>query len=305
MKTKIIKHLRLASACILLFSISMLGQVSTRPIEGQISPTLRNAVYVEGGSKEQTLDFYWPTKTPTATVLFIHGGGLVEIGERRSSDAYKNVCIRFVSAGIACATMDYRLAPSHKWPAMPNDVAAAIVKVRHLITERKGNPDRLFLFGHSSGCQLAAIVGTEQQYLRRVSLSTKNIAGIVPMGCVLDRWDAAFRNVKPEMIRERFVQDEGETDRYTSAEDLLSANPSFHLGPHVPKTLVILADDERFTPPILEQGSRFVRRLRELKVRAEIVIVPGTHMSSISEFGQPKNNLLNLITEFMNDRTRQ
>jgi acetyl esterase len=76
-----------------------------------------------------------------------------------TSLAYAHVCEPFVAVGIACATMDYRLAPKHSWPAMPDEVAAAVVKVRQVVAARGGGP-RVFLFGHSSACQLAAVVGT-------------------------------------------------------------------------------------------------------------------------------------------------
>jgi hypothetical protein len=78
------------------------------------------------------------------------------------------------------------------------------------------------------------------------------MAGVVPMGCVLDRWDAALRRATPDQIQSRFAENTDETNRYRSAADLLDANPSFHLGAHVPPTLVIVADDERFMPAVLD-----------------------------------------------------
>ncbi len=263
-----------------------------------------NVPYVKDGLPDQTLDFYWPTGKPTATVLFIHGGSLMESGERRTAAAYRDVCQPFVAAGFGCATMDYRLAPTHKWPAMPQDVASAIVTLRQLVAARGGEPDRLFLFGHSSGCQLAAIVGADQTYLKAVGLTSRNLGGVIPMGCVLDRWDAVQRRVTVENIRAQFAQDSLETSRYATAEDLLGANPSRHLGSHMPPTLVVVAEDERFMPPVLEQGARFVRRLLEARVPANLVIVPGTHMSSITNLKQPGNPTFAAIRAFMEDSLR-
>jgi len=269
----------------------------------QVGPSvevMRNVSYVAGGTVDQRLDFYWPPGAQDS-VLFVHGGSLVEIGERRTSPAYQDVCRPFVQQRIACATIDYRLAPTHKWPVMPEDVAAALVHVRSLIAARGGQPDRLVLFGHSSGCQLAAIVAADPGYLKAVGLSTAQLGGVVPMGCVLDRWDAALRRATPDQIQSRFADDAGETQRYRTAADLLGANPSFHVGAHVPPTLVIVAEDERFSPAVLEQGARFVRRLREARVPADLVVVRGTHMSSIEEIGRSDSDVFAHVLAFIKD----
>lgn len=90
--------------------------------------SIRDHAYVSGGTTDQRLDFYWPAQA-RVTVLFIHGGSLVESGERRTSAPYRTVCAPLVAAGVGCATIDYRLAPTYKWPAMPRDVAAAVAAV--------------------------------------------------------------------------------------------------------------------------------------------------------------------------------
>lgn len=263
---------------------------------------LKDIPYVENGGPDQVLDLYWPAATPNAVVLFIHGGSLQESGERRSSPAYAHVCEPFVAAGIACATMDYRLAPKHSWPAMPDDVAAAVVKVRQLVAARGGGP-RLFLFGHSSGCQLAAVVGTNPAYLGRVGLKPSDLAGIIPMGCTLDREDAALRGLTAEQIRKPLARDAQEIATYGNAENWLSANPAGFLGKHVPPALVIVAREERFMPPILEQGARFVRGLLEAGVQADLVIVPGRHMSSIESIGLSGDPTFAAIRKFIHQES--
>jgi acetyl esterase/lipase len=163
--------------------------------------------YVDGGTPDQVMDIHWPAARPKATVLFIHGGSLQASGERRDSPPYRNVCKPFVSAGIACASMDYRLAPTYAWAAMPDDVAAAVVTLRRLIDQRGGDPQRLFLFGHSSGCHLAAVVATNPQYLKAQGLVPRDLAGIIAMGCTLDHDDAALRGFTADAIRVPFSRD--------------------------------------------------------------------------------------------------
>ena len=257
--------------------------------------------YAPNGTPDQVMDIYWPTSRPTATVLFIHGGSLQQSGEHRDSPPYRNVCTQFVANGVACATMDYRLAPANKWPAMPNDVALAVSHLRKLLAAGKGDPSKIFLFGHSSGCHLAAIVATNGAYLQTVGLKTTDIAGIIPMGCILDRDDATLRHLTPDAIRAQFMRDAEDVATFGTPENYLAANPASFIGKHVPPTLVVVADAERFMPPVMEQGARFVRLLLENDVPANMVVVPGTHMASIAAVSKPGDPALAAILHFIAD----
>lgn len=261
----------------------------------------RDVPYVSDPHPEQHLDFTWPDGGAASTVLFLHGGSLLESGERRTSPRYADVCEPFVRSGIACATTDYRLAPSFTWPAMPHDVAAAVRRVRELVSDRGGDPSRLFLFGHSSGCQLAGVLGTDPSNLATVDLEPSDLAGAILMGCVLDNYDAALRGAVADEIREGFRRSESDVERYGTAENWLSANPSRFIGPHVTPVLVVVARQERFFPAILEQGARFVRRLKEADVPAELVIVPGSHRSSIEDVDEPDDPTFRAVRNFIED----
>lgn len=257
--------------------------------------------YVAGPHLEQHMDLHWSEGPFDATVLFVHGGGLDENGERRDSEPwYAHVCSTLAAHGVACATMDYRLFPGFSWPAMPLDVAAAVAAVRERVAGRGGDPGRLFLFGHSSGCHLVASVGMNPEYLASVNLDPSDLAGIVPMGCTLDRFDAAVRGATAETIRDGFRASD-DSAKFVTAEGWISANPAHFVGPHVPPTLVVVAEAERFFPSILEQGARVVRRLKEDDVPAELVIVPGTHESSISDLDRPGDPTLALVLAFIAD----
>lgn len=255
--------------------------------------------YVKDGSADQVMDFYWPASKPSASVLFIHGGSLQQSGERRTSTAYAHVCEPFVAAGIACGSLDYRLAPSHVWPAMPDDVASGVAKMRALIADRGGDPHKLFLFGHSSGCLLAAILGTNPQYLAKVGLKPSDLGGVIAMGCTLDREDAAIRQLTADVIRQPFSRDATEVATFGTAENWLSANPAGFIGPNLPPFLVVVAQAERFMPAVLEQGSRFVRRMLEERNIADLVIVPGRHMTSIADVTKPGDPTFAAIREFI------
>ena len=277
----------------------MLAMVVLLPAASSGEKALTNLPYADPPHAEQHLDFYWPEKGAEQAILFIHGGSLKESGERRSSETYANVCSPFVAVGIGCATIDYRLHPSFKWPAMPDDVVSAIVRVRELIAARGAEPDRLFLMGHSSGCTLAATVGTNPKFLAKRNLDSRAIAGVIAMGCVLDNFDVTVREATAEKIQGLLDHFDDYASLYGTPENWMDGVPSFHVGEHQPPTLVMVARRERFFPAVLEQGARFVRLALELRRPADLVIVPGTHRSSIEDLGKSGDPAFQAILAFM------
>lgn len=262
--------------------------------------SLHNQTYVRGGTADQVLDLDTPATPGFTTVIFIHGGSLQESGEKRTSPVYARVCEPFLAAGMACATIDYRLAPTHRWPAMPLDAAAAFKWVRDKVTALKGDPSRVFLFGHSSGCQLAAILGANPIYLASVGLRPSDVAGIIAMGCVLAPTEELTTAFTMEQLKAKWPNS-GETGTYGTLDQRLDSDPSRFIGPHMPPTLVVVAEAERFHPAILEQGAKFVRRLLDIRRPADLVIVPGKHYTSIRALPTPGDPTFAAIRRFIAD----
>lgn len=201
-----------------------------------VSEPERNRPYVNGGTPDQVLDFEVPAgATGFPAVVFIHGGSLQEGGERRASPVYARVCEPFVAAGTACATIDYRLAPTHTWPAMPLDAAAAVKWVRARVEALHGDPKRVFVFGHSSGCHLAAILGANPKYLASVGLKPSDLAGVIAMGCTLAPTEEWLTRLTMEQLKERYPKSR-EAATFGSLDEQLDSDPSRFLGPHMPPT---------------------------------------------------------------------
>ena len=89
---------------------------------------------VAGGKHEQQLDLHTLSNADFPTILFVHEDGLTS-GDRKD-EPYAKICATFQVIGIGCAATNYRLAPEHKWPAQPNDVAAAFAWLKHSIGAR-------------------------------------------------------------------------------------------------------------------------------------------------------------------------
>jgi acetyl esterase len=92
---------------------------------------------------------YEPDTDPAGTVVYYHGGGWV-IGSVHDWDA---VCRALaVASGARLISVDYRLAPEHRFPAATNDAFAA------LVWASDQHPDSpIVVAGDSSGGNLAAV----------------------------------------------------------------------------------------------------------------------------------------------------
>ena len=88
-------------------------------------------------------------------IVFLHGGGWV-LG---TLDSYDALCRALANAsGALVASVDYRLAPEHPFPAALEDSWAALLWAREHAAELGADPDRLAVAGDSAGGNIAAVL---------------------------------------------------------------------------------------------------------------------------------------------------
>lgn len=91
---------------------------------------------------------------PHPVLVFFHGSGFVVLGLDSHDDLCRRLC---VGASCVVVSVDYRLAPEHKFPAAPDDcLAATWWAVSHAL-EFGGDASRVALAGDSAGACLAAV----------------------------------------------------------------------------------------------------------------------------------------------------
>jgi arylformamidase len=131
-----------------------------------------------GAHAKQVLDFY-PAPDPanrSALVIFIHGGGWT-IGDKRSGTGDK--AKHFTGKGYAFASLDYQLVPDTDPAGQATDVASAIAYLRTQASTLGFDPDRIILSGHSAGAHLAALVSSDERYLKSAGVPLSAIRGTV------------------------------------------------------------------------------------------------------------------------------
>lgn len=138
----------------------------------------RDVPYIEKADKLQTLDVYAPAKGKGLPVVFwIHGGGW-QAGDKSEVHTKPEV---FNEKGFVFVSTNYRLLPKVDMATLTRDVAKAIRWVHDHIAEYGGDPKRLWIMGHSAGAQLAALLCTDERYLKEEGLSLAIIKGCVPV----------------------------------------------------------------------------------------------------------------------------
>jgi arylformamidase len=88
--------------------------------------------------------------------------------------------------GISVALIRHRPAPSHTHPAFAEDVASAIAWLIDHASELGVDPARVFLAGHASGAQVAALVALDPRYLDAEELDAKVLAGVILISGIYD-----------------------------------------------------------------------------------------------------------------------
>jgi acetyl esterase/lipase len=106
-----------------------------------------------GPHERHRLDlFAAPGSGDLPVILFVHGGGFVRGDKSTPGTPHnENVGLWACRSGMVGATMNYRLAPEHRWPSGAQDVAAAVAWLRANVAEHGGDPERIVLVGSSAG----------------------------------------------------------------------------------------------------------------------------------------------------------
>ena len=134
---------------------------------------VQNIAY--GTHSENKMDIYLPANKAdgTPSVVFFHGGRWTD----GNKDQYKFVGKTMAQIGYITIVPSTRSYPEVKFPLFIEDAALAVKKAHDLLPSYGGNPDNMFLMGHSSGAHVAAMVATDDKYIQAAGGRIQDIAG--------------------------------------------------------------------------------------------------------------------------------
>jgi acetyl esterase/lipase len=128
-----------------------------RPAETTDAVVQRDLAYEHVNGRAVRLDLYSPRNASSRlpVIIWLHGGGWSKGRKEGRSPA-----VSLVDDGYAVASVDYRLTDVASFPAQIEDCKAAVRWLRANSSKYNLDPDRIGVWGFSSGGHLAALLGT-------------------------------------------------------------------------------------------------------------------------------------------------
>ncbi|MDF1861023.1 MAG: carboxylesterase family protein [Verrucomicrobiales bacterium] len=192
------------------------------------------------------LDVYHPAKGAAAkgekvpVVVWFHGGGI--------SKGHRTIPVPLRNQGVIVVAANYRLSPMVKSPDYIEDAVAAVAWTFQNIESFGGDPDSIFLSGHSAGGYLASMVGFDPRYLKEHGIDANNIAGLIPF---------SGHSITHFTIR----KERGIGGKQAVVDELA---PLFHVKKEAPPTLLITGDRELEIYGRYEETAYFWRMMQEV-----------------------------------------
>jgi acetyl esterase/lipase len=242
-----------------------------------------------GKHARQVLDVFQPAGAKKApVVIFMHGGAFVRgekcIGGPGQGEVYDNVLIWLARHGYVGVNIEFRLAPEAAYPGGADDLAASIAWTRANIVQHGGNPDKIFVIGHSAG---GTHVGS-YAYDPAAGYLGRDVAGIVLISARL------FADVSPENpnaggVRAYFGEDESL---------YLQRSPITHAAASKLPVFIVNAEYEN---PLLDlYGLEFAHRIAVARRHAPryMRLPRHNHISIVAHFNSGEETLGREILDF-------
>jgi arylformamidase len=250
-----------------------------------------------------SLDIYRPPSSPTdaqqtksPVVVMIHGGGW-RTGDKANASQGKQKASFFTGHGFVYVSVNYRLSPAVQHPAHVEDVAKALAWLADHIASYGGDPERIFLMGHSAGAHLAALVISDESYLSSFGKSPARLKGVILL-------DSAAYDIARTV--EGFSEGAGARSLYENAfgadrQTWVQASPINHIDSkeNLPPFLVFYTARESSETISKE----FVQALQKAGVPAVAVLARGkNHQTLNRDIGRRDDGPSGLILEFLQSK---
>ena len=231
----------------------------------EVAPTTID--YTGADEVRQKMDYY-PAQGETtgAWILVIHGGGW-DSGDMKQLPELNSF---LANKGYAVFSMNYRLAPTAKWPAQKEDVHAAISYIRKNAYQMNLKPEMWAILGRSAGAQIAAA----SAYALPESQRPKSVLLFYGPTEMTFGYEVGSDNDILES-RNLLIQFLGGTP-YQATKTYDDASALEFLSEKTPPTLLLYGEFDRLV--WYKHGERLFERLKKLNVPTDFVSMPwATH----------------------------
>jgi acetyl esterase/lipase len=254
-----------------------------------------------GPRPSQLLDVWRPKELPAEpapVLIFVPGGAWIHGSRLLQGYALMS---HLAQQGWVCLSIDYRVAPHHRWPAHITDVKTAIAWARANVDKFGGDRDFVAIAGTSAGGHLAALAGlTPKDPEMQSELADSPDTSVDAVIGIYGRYDWEDRST---VERERFVDFlERVVVKRTIAKHpdvFRRASPIARVHAGAPPFLVIHGTGDSVIP--VEQARAFVERLRSVsRSVVSYIELPGAGHAFDMTDGSRTSSMATAIGLFLN-----
>jgi acetyl esterase/lipase len=244
---------------------------------------------VYNGVPDQKLNVFSPRKHRELkdVLVFIYGGNW-NSGKR---SLYSFLGNRMARKGIVTVIIDYPLGPQLTYREMVLASANALLWVTQNIKQYGGNPDKIFVSGHSAGGHIASLLTMDDQYFN--SLHAKNpIAGAILI-------DAAGVDLYNYLKQRKLSADHHYIKTFTNDPKIWKeASSLYHIHAGMPPIKMYVG--ERTYPALKKVNEQFYEALKKVAPETQFKIVKRKkHIPMITQFFWTWNPIYDEIKAFM------
>jgi acetyl esterase/lipase len=225
----------------------------------------RSIAYGEGARR--ALDVCRPSAAAASPVVVFFYGGSWQSGHK---EIYLFVAAALARRGYVTVVPDYRVYPEARYPDFLEDGARAVRWAKDNAARFGGDPQKLFVMGHSAGAYIAAMLALDGRWLQRVNLAPgREIAGLIGISGPYD-----------------FLPLHGTLRTIFGGANVPATQPISHVSSGAPPALLVTSGRDRIVDP--GNSSRLAAQLRAAGNDATVLTYPWVgHLSIIGAFARP------------------
>lgn len=245
-----------------------------------------------GADPRNRLDVYTPTEqngSALAPVVVFFYGGNWNAGSKAD---YEFIGEALASRGIVAVVADYRLYPQVRYPEFLKDSAGAVAWAAREIRKFGGNPERLYVMGHSAGAYNAAMVALDERLLSAYGMTPAALRGWIGLAGPYDFIPIENENTKPVFFHPNTPPQSQPVNQVTRS---------------APPALLVASIRDDLVNPVRNTGA-LATRLREAEVQVtEVYFDRTSHTTLIAAMSRPLRRLapvLDAVDDFVSRPAR-
>ena len=268
------------------------GGLSHPPFAFFMATWYRDIVYDSSvkNASQTSLDIYVsdPVETPSPVMIWVHGGGYMAGDKAHSKELDPKPEFFTGKMGFIFVSTNYRLMQEGRYPHGVQDLANALTWVQDNIAQFGGDPEQIYLMGHSAGANMAAQVATNQEFLKQAGKDLSLLKGVILVDG--NAYDLKASNINPRVQA-----------YYGDGWQKAQAVSHVAKGKHIPPFLLLhVAGGSKLGANTEQQAIAMAGALQSANIRAELVALDHVeHFGANERIGEPDDITTNAVEQFL------